>query len=301
MTKNARRKSNYQSISLLLTGILVSAPIQAFQLTDSAELILNASWYQYDYEISSQNRTEHIPVSGTQTTIGIALPDWTITWTPSAASGNKNIIIANGLAQADYRYDANALSITRYFYPWYIRAGYSQSESDLEIRSAIGRIASEKTQKGSDWSIEGGKNWQIGQWNTNTYAGLIHSGLTIDQTRIIENGQIQEQEEIDENYLATGVSASYYWETSGLTPGIGLDYQRRLSSNSHSQTSLFGQRGRPIGRATGTSQSSGLVNWSAAYVTLDYEFSHLGLSLYYQYELNEPHQGYTNIAFYLLF
>ena len=285
--------------ALLLLGLPFST--QSLQLTDSTELILNGSWFQYDYEISSPNRAEQIPVSGTQTTIGITWTDWSFSWSPLSASGDLRFEVDNGMALADYQSDADTLSVTRYFSPWYVRTSYTQSDSNLDIRLSDGRPFNDKQQESTDLSLEAGKSWTIGNWDTGAYGGIIRSAVSTEQQLAMDNAVVQQQEDVTEHYVATGVSASYYWETIHLIPGIGLDYQRQISSDGNNQTELLGQRGRPIGQTSGSSQSSGLVNWSAVYATLDYEFSHLGISLYYQYELNEPNQDYSNIAFYLLF
>ena len=286
--------------SLLLCGLPWSA--QALPLTDSAELFLNASWFQYDYRLALPARTEILPVSGTRTNVGIATPNWLFSWSPSAANGDIRVELDDHSAKADYQSDSTSLAVTRYFLPWYVRLGYSQTDTRVDIRLNDGRFFSDEQQEATDWSAEAGKSWVIDQWVTRAYAGALHSSTSTDQRRAAEPGQqLRQQEEITENYLTTGASVSYHWQDISLTPTLGLDYQRRISSDGDQQTALSGHRGRPLGRQTGAALSSGLVNWSAVYGTLDYEFSHLGISLSYQYELNDPNQDYTNVAFYLLF
>lgn len=292
----------HKKASSMLVALLTLLPISVYSQPASVDWILNASWFQYDQSAIAENRTANISVSGSQTTIGVSLTDWAFTWTPSSGSGATRVALNSGDASANYDTDSDTITVTRYFSPWYTQFSYSQVTSDMVISNlSTSDVLSDKQQQSRDWSLEAGRSWLQDAWSWNTYTGVIYSTLSLDSFQTLENIQIEQQEKVTEYYAATGVAVSYFWPETRFTPGLGFDYQRRLSSDGRNETEVFGQRGRSIGVTSGTAQPSGELNWSALYTTLDYDFDALAVSLFYQYELNAPHQDYVGASFYLLF
>lgn len=286
-------------LPMIVAGTLAISTSSAYSSTQNIDWILNSSWVSYQQPVTLNNQTRQISVSGHQTSVGLSLTNWTLLWSPGATSGEKKWVNDTRVITSRYQTDSNAFSVTYHGLPWYLQLGYALSDSDLTVRLSDQLPLQRRQQQASDWSIETGKGGTINDWGWSFYTALVRSVQQINQQQWLESGHIRQDEDITEHYAGSGLSATYFWPNSNWITGTGMDYQRRLSSDGdNTSESLLRPRGRSV--RTSSTVSSGALNWSALYLTVEYEFSVAGVSLYYQYELNEPSQDRTGVSLYFL-